>query len=145
MYSVEEAAVKLGMDPSQVRRLLKTGEIKGKKLARDWVVLSLDYKRKRRLKRMTQYYLKFKCPICGCPDEGIMHEAGSLYQARNAGLNCPNHEDEVMEVVEVANSEGEILWQDSTWRREDEQMAREINSWGNKVQRKGKSEKKAKS
>ena len=42
MYSVEEAAVKLGMDPSQVRRLLKTGEIKGKKLARDGVVLSLD-------------------------------------------------------------------------------------------------------
>lgn len=145
MYSVEEAAVKLGMDPSQVRRLLKTGEIRGKKLARDWVVLSLNYKRKRRLKRMTQYILKFKCPYCGYLDEGVGHEAGSVYQARSVGLNCPHHENEVMEVVEVANSEGKILWQDSTWRREDEQIAREIDSWDNKDQKKGKSEKKVKS
>lgn len=94
---------------------------------------------------MTQYILKFKCPACGYLDEGVEHEAGSVYQARNAGLNCPHHEDEVMEVVEVANSVGEILWQDSTWRREDEQMAREIDSWGKKEQRKGKSEKKANS
>lgn len=145
MYSVEEAAVKLGMDPSQVRRLLKTGEIRGKKLARDWVVLSLDYNRKRRLKKMTQYTLKFRCPVCGDIIEGVGHEAGSVYQARSAGLNCPHHEDVVMEVVEVANSEEGILWQDSAWRREDEQLAREIDSWGNKAQRKGKSEKKTKS
>jgi len=50
MYSVKEAAGKLGLDPSQVRRLLAKGEIKGKKLGRDWVVLSLDYKRKRKPK-----------------------------------------------------------------------------------------------
>jgi excisionase family DNA binding protein len=50
MYSVKEAAQKLGLDTSQVRRLLAKGEIKGKKLARDWVVLSLDYKRKRKPK-----------------------------------------------------------------------------------------------
>ena len=50
MYSVEEAAKKLDLDPSQVRRLLRSGEIKGKKLARDWVVLDLNYTRKRRLK-----------------------------------------------------------------------------------------------
>ncbi len=50
VYSVEEAAHKLGLDTSQVRRLLAKGEIKGKKLGRDWVVLSLDYKRKRRPK-----------------------------------------------------------------------------------------------
>jgi excisionase family DNA binding protein len=48
MYSAKEAAEKLGLDTSQVRRLLATGEIKGVKLARDWVVLELDYKRKRR-------------------------------------------------------------------------------------------------
>lgn len=130
MYSVEEAAVKLGMDPSQVRRLLKNGEIRGKKLARDWVVLSLDYKRKRRLKRMTQYILKFKCPACGYLDEGIEHDAGSVYQARSAGLNCPHHEGEVMEVVEVASSEDGILWQDPTWLREEVNLKREIDNLG---------------
>lgn len=50
MYSVKEAAEKLGLDTSQVRRLLAKGEIKGKKLGRDWVVLNLDYKRKRKPK-----------------------------------------------------------------------------------------------
>jgi len=51
MYSVEEASKILGLDPSQVRRLLRSGEIQGKKLARDWVVLELNYQRKRRPKR----------------------------------------------------------------------------------------------
>jgi len=50
VYSVDEAAKKLGLDTSQVRRLLAKGEIKGKKLGRDWVVLELSYKRKRRPK-----------------------------------------------------------------------------------------------
>lgn len=50
MYSTKEAAQRLGLDESQVRRLLKKGEIEGKKLGRDWVVLSLDYKRKRKPK-----------------------------------------------------------------------------------------------
>ncbi len=47
MYSVKQAAEKLGLDTSQVRRLLAKGEIEGKKLGRDWVVLSLDYKKKK--------------------------------------------------------------------------------------------------
>jgi excisionase family DNA binding protein len=51
IYSVSEAAERLGLDPSQVRRLLKSGDIKGKKLGHDWVVLSLDYKRKRKPKK----------------------------------------------------------------------------------------------
>ena len=51
MYSVREAAQRLGLDTSQVRRLLAKGEIKGVKLVRDWVVLELNYKRKRRPKR----------------------------------------------------------------------------------------------
>ena len=51
MYSVKEAAEKLGLDTSQVRRLLAKGEIKGVKLARDWVVLDLSYKRKRKPKK----------------------------------------------------------------------------------------------
>lgn len=50
MYSVVEAGQKLGLDPSHVRRLLAKGEIKGKKLGGTWVVLRLDYKRKRRPK-----------------------------------------------------------------------------------------------
>jgi excisionase family DNA binding protein len=51
VYSVKEAAKKLGLDTSQVRRLLAKGEIKGVKLARDWVVLDLGYVRKRRPKQ----------------------------------------------------------------------------------------------
>ena len=50
MYSVKEAAQKLGLDTSQVRRLLAKGKIKGVKLARDWVVLELTYKRRRKPK-----------------------------------------------------------------------------------------------
>ena len=48
VYSVNEAAQRLGLDPSQIRRLLAKGEIEGKKLGRDWVVLSLDYTRRRK-------------------------------------------------------------------------------------------------
>jgi len=47
MYSIKEAAQKVDLDTSQVRRLLAKGEIGGKKLGRDWVVLSLDYTRRR--------------------------------------------------------------------------------------------------
>jgi excisionase family DNA binding protein len=50
VYSVNEAAKIIGLDSSQIRRLLIKGEIKGKKLGRDWVVLDLNYKRKRRPK-----------------------------------------------------------------------------------------------
>ncbi len=50
MYSVREAANKLGISDSHCRRLLERGEIEGKKLGHDWVVLSLDYKRKRKPK-----------------------------------------------------------------------------------------------
>jgi excisionase family DNA binding protein len=48
MYSVKEASEQLGIDPSQIRRLIKAGKIKAKKVARDWVVLELDYKRRRK-------------------------------------------------------------------------------------------------
>jgi excisionase family DNA binding protein len=50
IYSVNEAARILGLDTSQIRRLLAKGEIKGKKLGRDWVVLELNYQRKRKPK-----------------------------------------------------------------------------------------------
>jgi len=48
MYSVKEAAAKIGISERQLRWLLGRGEITGKKLGRDWVVLSFDYKRKRK-------------------------------------------------------------------------------------------------
>jgi len=50
MYSVKEASGKLGISDSHCRRLLESGQIKGKKLGHDWVVLNLDYKRKRKPK-----------------------------------------------------------------------------------------------
>jgi excisionase family DNA binding protein len=54
IYSVSEAAERLGLDTSYVRRLLKNKIIKGKKLGHDWVVFSLDYKRKRKPKKSTK-------------------------------------------------------------------------------------------
>lgn len=51
LLSTKEAAEKLGISPDYVRRLLEQDKLEGKKLGRDWVVLSLDYKRKRKPKR----------------------------------------------------------------------------------------------
>ena len=51
LFSVMEAANKLGISDSHCRRLLAKGEINGKKLGHDWVVLRLDYKRRRKPKR----------------------------------------------------------------------------------------------
>ena len=50
MYSVKEAAQKMGISERHLRLLLEQGKIEGKKLGHDWVVLSLDYKRKRKPK-----------------------------------------------------------------------------------------------
>ena len=47
IYGVNEAAKILGLDPSQVRRLIVKGDIEGKKLGHDWVVLSLNYEKKK--------------------------------------------------------------------------------------------------
>ena len=50
MYSVKETACLLNMSEQHVRHLLAQGHIEGKKLGRDWVVISLTYKRKRKPK-----------------------------------------------------------------------------------------------
>lgn len=50
LYSTKEAAEKLGLSPDHIRRLLEQGKIQGKLIGHSWVVLSLDYKRKRRPK-----------------------------------------------------------------------------------------------
>ena len=47
MYTTKDAAEKLGLAVSHVRRLLEPRKMKGKKFGRDWVVLSLNRKRKR--------------------------------------------------------------------------------------------------
>jgi len=48
IYSTKEAATRLGISDSHLRRLLERGDVEGIKLGHDWVVLKLDYKRKRR-------------------------------------------------------------------------------------------------
>jgi excisionase family DNA binding protein len=50
MFTTKEAADRLGLEVSHIRRLLEQGKMKGRKLGRDWVVLSLDYQRMRRPK-----------------------------------------------------------------------------------------------
>lgn len=50
MYSVREAADRLGVTDRHVRFLLAKGTIPGKKLGHDWVVLALEYSRKRKPK-----------------------------------------------------------------------------------------------
>jgi len=50
MIGTREAAEKLGLSQAHVRRLLELGVIDGKRLGRDWVVLSLNYIRRRRPK-----------------------------------------------------------------------------------------------
>lgn len=50
MFSVKEAASKLGISTSHCRRLLEQGVIEGKKLGHDWIVLDLNYQRKRKPK-----------------------------------------------------------------------------------------------
>ena len=51
MYSVKEAAEKIGISERHLRLLLERGVIEGKKLGHDWVVLGLNYIRKRKLKK----------------------------------------------------------------------------------------------
>jgi excisionase family DNA binding protein len=50
MFSVKEASKKLGISERHIRSLLTNGTIRGKKLGHDWLVLSLDYQRKRKPK-----------------------------------------------------------------------------------------------
>jgi len=54
MYSVKSAAQRIGLSERHIRRLLAGGVIKGRKLGHDWVVISLDYKRKRKPKGGTK-------------------------------------------------------------------------------------------
>ena len=50
MYSTKEAAELLGLSQAHVRLLAKQGIIEAKKLGHDWVLLDLNYTRKRKPK-----------------------------------------------------------------------------------------------
>lgn len=50
MYSTREVANQLGLSQNQVRYLLLKGKISGKKAGQHWVVMAIDYKRKRKSK-----------------------------------------------------------------------------------------------
>ena len=50
MYSTKEAAEKLGLSQDHVRLLARIGKIRARKLGHDWVVLDLNYTRKRKAK-----------------------------------------------------------------------------------------------
>ena len=51
MMSVKETANRLDIGERHISRLLTTGQLKGKKLGRDWIVLDMNYTRKRKPKR----------------------------------------------------------------------------------------------
>ena len=48
IYSTNEAAERIGVSERQIRFLLMQGKLSGKKMGHDWIVFSLDYKRRRR-------------------------------------------------------------------------------------------------
>ena len=50
MYSTKEVAERLGLSQGHIRLLAKQGVIKAKRLGHDWVILNLDYTRKRKPK-----------------------------------------------------------------------------------------------
>lgn len=50
LLSTKEAAEALGLSQDHVRRLLEEGKLKGKKIGNSWVVLELNYQRKRKPK-----------------------------------------------------------------------------------------------
>ncbi len=48
VFTVKQAAEKIGVTDRHIRWLLKNGDIQGRKLGRDWIITSLEYKRKRK-------------------------------------------------------------------------------------------------
>jgi excisionase family DNA binding protein len=50
MYSTKEAAEILGLSQAHVKLLARKGVIEARKVARDWIILDLNYTRKRRSK-----------------------------------------------------------------------------------------------
>jgi len=50
IWSVKQAAKELNISEQHLRLLLKKGEVKGRKLTGTWVVLNLNYTRRRKPK-----------------------------------------------------------------------------------------------
>jgi len=51
MYSTKEASESLGLSQAHIRLLAKKGVLKAKRLGHDWVILELNYQRKRKPKQ----------------------------------------------------------------------------------------------
>ncbi|MFC1872148.1 helix-turn-helix domain-containing protein [Chloroflexota bacterium] len=51
MYSTKEAGKLLDLSSDHVKLLARNGQIKAIKVGRDWIILSLNYQRKRILKK----------------------------------------------------------------------------------------------
>ena len=60
MWSVNEAAYLMGVSGQRVRKLLSEGRIKGEKLGGTWVVLELNYTRKKRPTKNDSLYVQGK-------------------------------------------------------------------------------------
>ena len=58
MWSVVQAAQSLGISPQRVRQLLSTGRIEGQKISGTWIVLKLEYKRKKKPTRRDDLYVR---------------------------------------------------------------------------------------
>ena len=58
MWSVNRAAHLMGISGQRVRKLLLEGRIKGEKLGGTWVVLELNYTRKKRPTKNDVLYVK---------------------------------------------------------------------------------------
>jgi len=50
MWTVKQATKELGISEQRLRKLLLEGRIRGIKMGRDWIVLSLQYERLRKYK-----------------------------------------------------------------------------------------------
>lgn len=57
LLSTREAGEALGLSQDHVRRLLEVGKLRGRKVGNNWVVLELNYERKRRPKTSKKEWL----------------------------------------------------------------------------------------
>jgi len=58
IYSVKEAAQKLGISDRRVRKLLKEDRIQGEKVGGTWIVLQLEYMRLKRPTKDDVFYVR---------------------------------------------------------------------------------------
>lgn len=134
MYSVNQAARIMGISERHLRLLLENGQVMGKKLGHDWVVLEIKYQRKRKPKggdKMLKVTLR--CLSCGYVKLGY-HDSKKVSEPSDYNEPCPNCDDGItnMDVVKVVES-GKVIWQDPMWVKEEAKLVREIDNLGRKI------------